>query len=430
MKAKDSKAATPKKNKGKARKGGFVGFLVFAFVLIVAANVIFSSGSRMETTIVRHGSEEDSVTAEGYFFREQTVMTAPTDGYIYCEAAEDQRVSLGEVVMYIYKNQVNLSASNELKAIEEKIRELSDGFRISEVYSSDTAKLEQTISQSLRIVPKAGARGDMQTIAEISETVNSLIEKRRIISGEQEPADQSHELEELKAQKAQLEKEYNIERTMVHAPNTGAFTSKIDGLEEKLQPSALDNISHDYLKELSRIPAETKTPERVAAGDPIGKIVNNFSWSVAALVDKNAVEGLSVGDSIGIRLPDAGIDTVSGTVSKICDGGSGKVILVANTNKYIDMIYSTSKATVEFVRNSYDGFRIPAKSLRVKDGVTGVYVIRSNKARFIPVKLLYNAEDWVVVAEITESAENPTVLKLYDELIISGKDIFDDKVVR
>lgn len=421
---------TTKKNSRKKRKGGFVGFLIFAFVLVVAGNVIFSYGDRLETTIVRSGSEEDMISATGYIFREQTVINAPSDGYLYCEANEDERVSLGEAVMYIYKNEINVSANNELKAIDEKISELSEGLRSSDVFSSDTAKIEQTIAQSLRKVPKLGAKGEMDSIAMILDSVNNLIEKRRIISGEIVATDRDKEIAELKAQKAQLEQKYSIERTVVHAPKTGAFTSRIDGLEDKLSLAALENISKAYFKELDKLYTEAKTSEKVVAGEPIGKVVNNFTWSIAAQVPKDLAEGLKVGSALDIRFSDIGVETVSGVVTKITPEESGKVIVVVKSNKYVDMIYSMSRAKVEFVKHSYEGFRIPAKSLRMLEGQMGVYVIRSNKARFIPVELMYNGKDWVVVEEQMETAETPKVLKLYDELIIDGQDIYEGKVVR
>ncbi len=422
--------ANEKKNKAKKRRGNFVGFLIFAFVLIVAGNVIFSYGDRLETTIVRSGEEEDMISATGYIFREQTVINAPVSGYLYCEAAEDERVSMGEPVMYIYKNEINLSANNELKMVDEKINELSEGLRSSEVFSSDTAKLEQNIAQILRKVPKYGAKGDLEKAAAVAEEVNSLIEKRRIIAGEIEAPDREKELADLKAQKAELEKKYNIERSVVHAPKTGAFTSRIDGLEDKLTMSALANVNREYLRELDKLYKDAKTSEKVEENQPIGKIVNNFTWSVAAQVSADLAEGLRIGSELDIRFSDISVDTIKGTVSKITPEESGRVILVVNSNKYVDKIYSVSRAKVEFVKHSYEGFRIPAKALRMLDGKMGVYVIRSNKARFIPVELMYNGKDWVVVAEQTESFETPTVLKLYDELIIDGKDIYEGKVVR
>lgn len=418
------------KTQKKKKHMGFLGFLVFAFVLIVAVNVMLSRGSGLETTIVRSGLEESIVKADGYIFRDQTLIYAPSDGYIYCEASEDERVGRGEVVMYIYKNQINLSASSELKKVEQQISEFSKGLRTADVFSSDPAKLEQTIAQSLRNVPKAGARNDMKRVGEICDEVNKLIEKRRIVLGEIQAVDRTQELEKLKAQKAELEEKYNIERTILHAPKTGAFTARIDGAEDKLSLKALEGINLDYIKQLDKLSMEAKSNEKVAAGEPAGKIVDNFSWSIAAVVPKASIEGLRVGTNLDVRFPDVGTEVISCTVSKITPEESGKVVLVVNTNKYVDMIYSMSRAKVEFVKASYGGFRIPAKSLRMTDGVMGVYVIRSNKARFIPVKLLYNGEAFVVVAEEVESAETPKVLKLYDELIVRGKDIYEGKVMR
>ena len=419
-----------KKPNKRKKRGGFLGFLLVAFVLIVIVNVTLSYGSRLETTIVRNGSEEDLISADGYIFRDQTVIYAPTDGYIYCEVAEDERVSSGQVVMYIYKNQINLSVSNELKKIESEIAELSEGLRTADVFSSDTAKIEQSISQLLRGVPKLGIRGNTQRAYEIKEEVNSLIEKRRIITGEAKAPNREQELAALKSKKEELEKEHNIERTLIHAPRTGAFTARIDGMEEKLALSALDGINNDYFKELGKINEAKSSSEKAVKDQPIAKIVNNFLWSVAVQIPVKEVEGLRVGDVLSIRLPDLDTDTVLGTVSKITPEDAGKVILVVSTNKYVDTVYSLSKVNVELVKNSFGGFRIPAKSLRVMEGKMGVYVVRNDKAHFVPVELLYNGKEWVVVKEKTESAENPIVLKLYDELIVSGHNIYDGKVVR
>ncbi len=421
-----------KSSKRKTKKhGGFIGFLVFAFVLIISVNSVLSYGNRMTTTIVRSGAEEDLISAQGYVFREQTVINAPSSGYLYCVMAEDERVSLGETVMHIYKNEINISANNELKAIDEKLQKLSGTALTGDVFSNDTAKIEQTISQSLRRIPALGAAGNLESVAEIEESVNSLIEKRRIITGETQPVDNNAEMKRLQAEKASIEKKYNIERTLVHAPKTGAFTARIDGLEDKLTLKALEEITPEYLKELDKLPAEAKTAEYANSGEPIGKIVNNFSWSIAAKVPAVEAEGLQIGGKLKLRFPDISIDTVEGTITNITPEASGKVILVVNSNKYVDMIYSASRVNVEFVKSSYDGYRIPAKSLRMDGTTMGVYVIRNDKARFLPVDLIYSGKNWVVVSEkADDTADGNSPLKLYDELIVSAKNLYDGKVVR
>ncbi len=426
----EEKRSSRREVKKKKKHIGCATVLFLALIALVVVNYTMSYGSRLDTTIVRSGTEEDYIAGEGYIFREQTVINAPTDGYLFCEAQEDERVSRGETVMYIYKNQINVAATNELKEVEKQIADLSENMRTAEVFSSDTAKIEQTISQSLRAVPMLGAEDNIGAVESISDTVNELINKRRIIMGEKTQDDNAKKLEELKGQKARLEQEYNIERTIIHAPATGAFTSRIDGLEEMLTPNALENINAAYIKELDKLSAQAKTSEKVQAGEPIGKIVNNFTWNIALQVPKRSAESLKVGDKVKVRFPDMGVETISAKITRITPEEGGKVIVVVNSNKYLETIYSTSRAEVEIVRDFYDGLRIPAKSIRMLDGTMGVYVIRSNKARFIPVEMLYSGKDWVVVRELMESDSHPKVLKLYDELIISGKDIYEGKVVR
>lgn len=417
-----------KKNK---KHFGFIGFLVFAFALIIFINVMLSFDNRLTTTIVRSGAEEDKISAKGYIFRKQTVINAPSDGYLFCAAGEDERVSLGETVMYIYKNEINVQANGELKAIEEKIERLKEASLTGDIFSNDTAKIEQTISQSLKAVPELGTKGKIGEVAEISHMVDSLIEKRRIISGEIQTPDSNAEIARLENEKTQIEQKYNIERTQVHAPVTGAFTARIDGLEDKLTPEALNEITSEYLKELDRLSAEARVSEKAQQGQPIGKIVDNYGWNIAALVPFDEAEGLEVGDTINMRFPDVGIETVAGTISRITPEKSGRVIMVVSTNKYVDMIYSSSRVNVEFIKNYYDGYRIPAKSLRMTDGRMGVYVIRSGKARFITVDLLYNGRDWIVVSDKSgDTVDGKSALKLYDELIVSGNELYDGKVVR
>ena len=82
-----------------------------------------------------------------------------------------------------------------------------------------------------------------------------------------------------------------------------------------------------------------------------------------------------------LRLPDVASDMVTGKITNITSEEAGKVILVITTNKYIDSVYSLSKTKVELIKNSFGGFRIPAKSLHMTDGVMGVYVVRNDKAK-------------------------------------------------
>ncbi len=425
---KSEKPSREERRKKKKSRRSFIAILIGALVLCVVVNIIMSSGNRLETMIVRIGSQEESLETEGLLFKEQTVIYAPADGYIYCEADEDERVKIGETVAYIYKNEIDTSVGNELKGVEAEIKRLSEGTVSEDVYSRDTAKIEQTIARKVRDIPRLGYGNRMEEIADIRDEVNDLIEGRRIINGEVEPTAKADELEALKKRKAELEAQYNIERTSVNAPKAGAFTARVDGLEEELSLDRLEEITPKLLKEQIKKDARVNSSTKVKKGDPVGKIVNSFKWYLAVNVSSDLAEDMDVGDTVDIRFTDIDVNTVKGTITQISAEEGGKVAVVLKSNKYVDMIYSASKVKVELIKHYYEGLKLPSRSIRIVDGKTGVFVIRNDKAQFIPVEVLYNNKEWVIAAEST--SDGTTTIKLYDELIVDGKNLYDDKVVR
>lgn len=424
MENKQEKTRVKRKKRGGL---GYIGIFLLAFVVYIVINVILGFGQNMRTIVVRKGIEDEIILADAYIFRDQTQVKSPQSGYLYCEVREDERVKSGQAIVSIYKNEINSQANSELKAIDEKIKKLKNGSLEVDVYSNDVARVEQDISNKLRSVPFYNHKGNIEYISEIREEVDVLIGKKRIISGQAEPTNNQQELEMLTARKAEIEKENNVDRTIVHSPKTGAFTARIDGLEEMLAYDALSNVTPSYLKELDKKKIEAKTAAKVNEGDIVGKIVNNFKWSAASVISTEDAESLSVGDSIGIRFVNIGNEVIPAKITKITAEEKGKVVVVAESNKYVDMIYSMSKAEVEYVKDSYSGYRIPAESVRIVDGRKGVYVIRNDIARFVPIEILFSGKENIITAETISDGET---LRLYDELIVSGRNIYDGKGVR
>ncbi len=419
-------------NNGKLKKKrkspiAFMIFILIAFALCLGVNYALSYGNRMETMIVRNGIEEDFVNVEGFVFREQTVIRTPNAGYMFCVADEDQRVKSGEEIVYIYKNEINVQANRELEEVERQIQKLSAEKTVG-LTENDVAKIEQGILDVVRDVPQMGSKLDFGRLVTAKNDVDDLIEQKRIAKGLVEPEKEVDEAEALKKRKAQLESQYNIEKNVIYAPKSGAFTSRIDGMEESLNLPALEEISVDYIEKLKKSDTKNMTTGKVEKDAPVGKIVGNYSWSVAFVVPSIFVEDMKVGNTVEVRFTDISVDAVQGTVKKIIDEKNGKAVVVVESGEFVEGIHSTSKANIQIIKRRHEGFRIPAESIRMVDGKTGVYIVKNSKSRFVPVKILYNNKEWVIVAK--QNDEGGATIKLYDELIISGKNLYDNKVVR
>ena len=87
---------------------------------------------------------------------------------------------------------------------------------------------------------------------------------------------------------------------------------------------------------------------------------------------------------------------------------------------------------VEIVINETDGIRVNKSAVRVIDGVQGVYVLTGNIVRFKKLDIIYTGEDYVISKMIKEDVydENKVpYLKIYDAVILEGKDLKDGKLI-
>ena len=186
-----------------------------------------------------------------------------------------------------------------------------------------------------------------------------------------------------------------------------------------------NNISQSYLRSIKTPETKTDVEAKISSGSPIGKIVDTYTWYFAAIIDKDVADSLTAGDGIRLKFLDSSDNMIDGSVYKIADENDGKAVLVVKSAGYVDNLYSMSKVKVEVIKRTYEGMKIPAKSIRVKDGEKGVYILSGKKVRFRNAKIYYMNEDWAVV-----SKEEKNGIKLYDSVVVNGSNIYEGKVVR
>jgi hypothetical protein len=83
-------------------------------------------------------------------------------------------------------------------------------------------------------------------------------------------------------------------------------------------------------------------------------------------------------------------------------------------------------ANVKLIKNEVNGIKVSSKAIRVKDGVTGVYVVSGLEAKFVTVDILYSEEDYKI-CELNTSKSSK--LRLYDRIIVKGKNLYDGKII-
>ena len=415
-----------KKRKKHLLKGGW--FFVISIILFLGVylgvSFILTYGSSITTTVVKKGSIEDLIVSDGYIFKNSELIISPEDGYIDCLKEDDEKVKKGEAVVSIYKNEIDANLKKEIADVTEKMTALEKTVKYKTSVGADENKSEQNIIEEIKKIGKNTDRGNIQEIAQIKKNINSILLRR---TNKLDNADET-ELNALKTKLGELKSKQNEQSHTIYAQNAGTFVSKVDGTEELMSLSEIEKngITHRKLREISRFKPKTKVVTKVDKGDAVGKLVDNYKWVLAAEIPFNQSELINIGDEIYMRFSDSDEEPVKGVVENMSEEDSGKVIIRIRSNKYSKTVYRTYKSQVQLIKHTYSGIKVPQEALRIVDGKKGVYVLRGDLAKFVVVDIKYSDDEWVIVSE----SEKSGALKMYDEVILKGRNLYNEKVVK
>lgn len=237
--------------------------------------------------------------------------------------------------------------------------------------------------------------------------------------------------------------------TRVSAPKAGLFSGLVDGYEGILN---LENI-----QEMTPETYRAITPPADISG--VGKMVYGDSWAFVSLMRSEDVKEMQEGDTVTLRFQ-KGLDRdMRMKVSYISAEEGGRKVVVFSSGKYLHLATLLRHQNVQVIFESYDGVRVPRSALRV-DGqavsdengqpvldsqgnpktqsVTCVYCLWGDTARQKPVQILWQEDDYILVAPdeealsafSSEQARESRRLRPGDQVITAAADIYDGKVVR
>lgn len=210
------------------------------------------------------------------------------------------------------------------------------------------------------------------------------------------------------------------------ADDTGYYVSSADGYENTLSFSDIKNLSSDKIKA-----ALSASPAAVPANIK-GKLIRGYTWYFVGVVNKSDATKLNDGDSVTLRCDNMSRDGINATVYYRGPINTDETVLILSSKIMDSDIARLRTEDVEIVINETDGIRINKSAVRVVDGVQGVYVLTGNIVRFKKLDIIYTGDDYVVskmIKEDTYDENKVPYLKIYDAVILEGKDLKDGKLI-
>ena len=78
------------------------------------------------------------------------------------------------------------------------------------------------------------------------------------------------------------------------------------------------------------------------------------------------------------------------------------------------------------INSTYSGLKLPAKALRLQDDKPGVFVRSGMTIKFVGVNVIYRTDEYIICEQ---QVSNDDVLRLYDDVVVKGKGLYDGKIV-
>ena len=418
--------------------GVLIAFLLLAagYVLYQAMHVLFPQNV-YETALPAVIS--DTVDADGVLlFDESYVAGSGNLGYL---AADGERVSAGTAVAEIYSNASQATLRQQLTQLNDQIDLLQR--------SQNTAALQ--LDSLLK--ERAGALydlldtlddGDYEAVDDDSNAYQLAQNKLWVVTGD--AANFTDQITAL-VQQAQSVQAQLGSPTQIAAPQTGYFV--------RASGSGRLNAGADDILALSaqELQGYLDSDPVMALDGCAGKIVAGFTWRYVGVCSAKQGEkllgqdGKPLRSAVEISFPGRMENGLKATVAEVSiDADSGLARFVLTCNSINGDVLCLNRAAARISVGERSGLRVPAAAVHYlkEDGteaetqgenyVPGVYVKLGNIARFCRIDpvdadhpLITDGDYILVLPEGTEGSVSK--VRLYDEIIVSGQNLYDGKLL-
>lgn len=386
----------------------------------------------------------DAVDADGVLLFEETLV--PGGGSLGYLAADGERVSTGTVVAEVYSDPSQSALRAQLTSLRSQIALLEKSQNTS---STQIDLLLKERTAALYDLMEALDHGQYEAAPAGREAYLLAQNKLRVTTGE--VGDFRAEIAALQAQADALEAQLGAP-AQITSPVTGYFIGAQSTRQRTVSTEeilALDAAGLDALLQQG-----ADAPLTGCAG----KVVSSFTWYYCGVCPAQQAKKLLGADggplrrTVELRFPGQVEESLEARLTEVeIDEESGLARFVVRCDSINGDVLKLGQAQAQIVVGTYTGLRVRASAIhyvREEDGasadgqdggqgenyVPGVYIKYGSLARFCRIDPvdeehpLVTDGDYVVIP-VKGTAGSVSEVRLYDEVVVSGQNLYDGKLL-
>ena len=382
------------------------------FIFYVSYQVYLTSFEKVETETALEKTVNNSLFTTGFFVREEEYIVNSASGTVIPVAQDGKKVSSGDTVAVAFGSDASVEAYMRTQLLKAELERYTKLNSITPSSGIDADALDSSIGSAISdLVDKIDAN-DIGNLSSDYAALRDAVTKKQLILGEninfQDIIDGiNNELELLEGRK--------LDHETINATGSGYYIANVDGYENAFDYKEVKNILPEQVDALL-------SGERAqVADDVMGKLVTGFNWYIVCKLEIEDIAELEVNSFVTVDFPYSSTEALKAQVVAVNVSGADTAAVVLRCNVMNEELANMRIEDIEIIFNSVTGFRVPANAVREVDGVKGVYILRSNSVTFREINIVWTSDEYVIC--------NDDEIKLYDEIITKGKDLYDGKAI-
>ena len=358
----------------------------------------------------------DGVKAEAVIIRNEETVTVEQSGTLHFNVADGEKIAKDGIIANIYDSEAASVAATEISSLEERIALIEELEIYNDITAIDLKVLNARIDTALNEFIVQGADGNFEGCDYSLETLLTLMTRKQVVMGEK--TDFAALKASLNEQITSLKAQASKPKDSIKSELAGYFVSNVDGFEQVYKTEDISLFTPEYLKNAKPAEVDSKA---------VGKIVHDYKWYIASVIPVSDSMFYKIGDRVTLETESISNPKITVTVEKInlsADGDDATIIF--SSNQMSKDVASMRNSKITIIKNEYKGLKISNKALRVVNGETGVFVVSGIQAKFVKVDVIYQDDEYAI-CELNVSDSDK--LRLYDEIIVKGKNLYDGKII-
>ncbi len=391
--------------------------IICIIAVVFVVHQVYSSAYKPITTVsAEYYTAVEGFQINGIVIREEKIITTDTVGTLHFTLSDGERVAKDGVIANVYSNSEASVTVNRIEQLSARIADIEEMQGYNDVEAADITLANNKVNDSLNTMLRGIASGDFSHVEADSAELLTNISRRQMITGEQ--TDFSGYAVELKSELDTLNASLPQPVASIRTDVSGYFVSGVDGYENVLSCENIDAITPEYL---------TSLKSDTAPQNAIGKVVSDYTWYIAAQVSISDSLKYKTGDRLILKTALKSSPELDVTVEKINTSQSeDAAVLIFSCQQMNSELASVRKDSMTIINNTYSGLKIPTKALRFQKDKTGVFVRSGMALKFVGVNVIYRTDEYIICEQ---QVSNESVLRLYDDVVVKGKRLYDGKIV-